>query len=434
MGPDAEFRKLAGRVTQQGAVEITPRQLSRFVGAARRGARIVAEIRSRLGRYKLDTVPDFTTVGADAVIRVVPGTDHRPLYLDQLEDARGRILRDEAPLQVSVRTILEWFGAERRGAQISELIHATLSGFDLETQPDFESVHADALVALVPIHDDEPSWPAPDQPTGDDVTPEASTPPPSEPARQRNVTTFRIGTLIDTKRQVIGIPPQRTLREALSVMLCERISHLPVMPNERTVKGIVRWKDVGAFLLLDTGNGLDKPVEKVMTTAVVVPIDRPFLDVISDIIEQGCVFVRDDQNKICGVVTTKDLGRQLEHLAAPFVTLGEIERCLRVLIEQGEFTADELRAHARDPSDPRDVQSAANLSLGEIQRLLERDDAWGRIEIPLARKAFVEKLGGVRRVRNSVMHFDPDSPTAREREELQKFLELMYEIRRHLEE
>lgn len=434
MDADAEFRKLAGRVGQQGPIEITPRQLSRLVGKERRGARIVAEIRSRLARYKLETDPDFADVHADAAVRIVPGTDHRLLYLDQLLEAAQRIANGDAPLQVSVRTMLEWFGAERRGTQISELIRATLSGFDLETRPDFESVHADALVSLV---QSAPAKSPDDPPPAADAGPSETSPSPAAPSSAQQsaiASTFRIGTLAEARRPVISISPQRTLREAMSVMLCERISHLPVMANERSVKGLVRWKDVGRFLLLETGTDLEKPVERVMVPAVVVPIERPFLEAVSDIIEHGCVLVRDDQNRICGVVTTKDLGRQLEHLAAPFVTLGEIERGLRVLIEQGEFTVEELRRLALDPADPREVASVADLTLGEMQRLLERDDAWQRIELPLGKRAFIDRLGGVRRLRNAVMHFDPDSPTDRERRELQKFLDLMYEIRRHLTE
>jgi predicted transcriptional regulator len=430
---DTQFSIIAGKVGLQGSVEVTARQLSRMVGAERRGTRIVAEIRSRLARHRLETEPDFADVWPDQRILVVPGKDHRPPYLDHLDEAARRLASNEPPLEVSVRTILEWFGVERRSAPKSEMIRATLSGFDLETRPDFDSVHVDTPVALV--RTERPSEdvvnPLEPQPAAGAATGKVEHP---ESAQTSALSaTFRIGTLVKPDRTVTRISPQATLREAMSLMLCERVSHLPVMPNERTVKGIVRWKDVGRFMLLDTEAHLDKPVERVMVQAVVVSMDLPFLAAVADIIEHGCVLVADLQNRITGIVTTKDLGGQLQHLAAPFVTLGEIERGLRVLVEQGEFTVEELRAFVQEPGDPRPIASAADLTLGQFERLLQRDEVWSRLEIPLGKRAFVERLRAVRLIRNAVMHFDPDGPSERERRELQKFLDLMYEIRRHLE-
>jgi len=55
-----------------------------------------------------------------------------------------------------------------------------------------------------------------------------------------------------------------------------------------------------------------------------------------------------------------------------------------------------------------------DLALGEIVRLLERPDAWARLEWRADRVAFVEVLHEVRDVRNRLMHFSPDLPTASE--------------------
>lgn len=433
MDADTQFSIIAGKVGHQGSVEVTARQLSRLVGAERRGSRIVAEIRSRLARHRLETQPDFEHVGPDQRILVVPGKDHRPPYMDQLDEAVKRLDANAPPLEVPVRTILEWFGVERRSTQKSELIRATLAGFDLETRPDFDSVHVDALVALVRIErvDEGVVNPLESQPGAGSAPGKVEQP--SSAQTSALSATFRIGTLVKPDRAVTSIAPQKTLREAMSLMLCERVSHLPVMANERSVKGIVRWKDVGRFMLLDASADLDKTVERVMVQAVVVPMDMPFLAAVSDIIEHGCVLVTDVQNRVAGIVTTKDLGRQLQHLAAPFVTLGEIERGLRLLVEQGDFTPEEIRSFAQDPGDPRAIESVADLTLGQLERLLQREEAWKRLEIPLGKRAFVDRLDAVRQIRNGVMHFDPDSPSERERRELQKFLDLMYEIRRHLE-
>lgn len=55
-----------------------------------------------------------------------------------------------------------------------------------------------------------------------------------------------------------------------------------------------------------------------------------------------------------------------------------------------------------------------DLSLGEIARLLERRDAWDRFTWSADRVSFIQVLHEVRGVRNRLMHFSPDLPTAEE--------------------
>jgi hypothetical protein len=66
-------------------------------------------------------------------------------------------------------------------------------------------------------------------------------------------------------------------------------------------------------------------------------------------VEQGYVLVRDETNKVVGIVTTSDLSLQFKQLTEPFLLLGEIENQVRRLMD-GKFTRDEL-AHAKDPND-----------------------------------------------------------------------------------
>lgn len=225
------------------------------------------------------------------------------------------------------------------------------------------------------------------------------------------------------------VGPQTSLREAMSKMIAHQVSHLPVMVGEHAIKGMLRWKDIGKYLLLADGN-LEDPVSKAMVVAKDVQMTALFLAVIPEIIQHGCVLVRDGKSRVSGIVTKKDLGRALQSHAAPFVTLGEIERCLRALIERGEFTAEELRQQALDPANPREVNQVADLTLGEYQRLMSKDDAWSRIGLKVTKKTFTEQLEKVRLVRNDVMHFGPDSPTDEDRQVLENFLELVYDLRR----
>jgi len=448
------FFDLAADVAESGVVQLTPRVLLKMVGAQRRGTLVVAQIRSQLARHHLKTDPDFAEVGADQRIEVQASQEQRAAYVEHLEQA-AKQLESEPPtrMKVTPRTMLGWFGAQRRGNSIMESIEATLAGFDLETYPDFRSVTLDQSVELVrrgtaadeerqdaediQAHDANEAEAARvaetpgDAPQREDARASASNKQAPAKSSGPESTTFHVGTLPEANRPIVCCKPQQSLRVALSVMLSKKVSHLPIMANERSIKGMIRWKDLGRYLLHKGTIYLDDPVENLQAPVSEVRYDQPFLDVIPEILKHGYVVVRGPKNKITGIITKKDLGRQLLDLASPFVLLGEIERGLRALIENGEFTAQELRERALDPNAPREIESVADLTLGEYQRLLSHPDAWERIQVNIDKSTFISALSGVRMVRNRVMHFDPEGTNADDRKQLSQFLELIYDLHRY---
>lgn len=65
-----ELDRIQSIVEGGGEAEVTGRQLLQMFGAARRGARVVANIRSELSSRNLKTEPDFTDVWVDVPLRV----------------------------------------------------------------------------------------------------------------------------------------------------------------------------------------------------------------------------------------------------------------------------------------------------------------------------------------------------------------------------
>ncbi len=125
------------------------------------------------------------------------------------------------------------------------------------------------------------------------------------------------------------------------------------------------------------------------------------------IVQHNYVLIRAPDRMITGVVTASDLSVQFQQLARPFLLLGEIENHIRQMIGS-RYTAAELST-ARDPSDSsREVRSPADLSFGEYIRLLEDPDRWQKLATQIDRATFCKQLDQVRKVRNDVMHFDPD--------------------------
>lgn len=430
MALDDDLRGIALKLSSGGKPhKTTPRKLLAMFSLKRRGAFVVEEVTSRLARHNLKAEPSILEVGIDDPIALVYSGTHSS-FIERLEDA-AREAKDGHPRVISVKEFLRWFGFERRAALVCEQIQAHLHSFELVTEPDFQSVPIDAEVALLHSTAVEPQAEnvntRPVALPSEVVCPSPTNPNAATPVEGTSHTTFRIGTLNEANRSVVHVRPQSTLREAVSMMLTHQVSHIPILRNERTVIGLVRWKDLGKYLLMSSGS-LDDPVEKAMSRPREVPADTPFLSAIPEVIQYGCVLVRSAEQKITGIVTKKDLGRRLNELARPFVTLGEIERCLRWVLEQGNFTNVELR-EIRDPNDDRPVNSVADLTLGEYQRLLQRDSTWERVGLRIDRKVFNSALEQVRRVRNDIMHFDPESPTEEDNIVLNKFLNLVYELR-----
>jgi CBS domain-containing protein len=58
------------------------------------------------------------------------------------------------------------------------------------------------------------------------------------------VTSFQLSRLPTTESGVIRIHPNAKIQEAATIMIERDFSQLPVMTNERDLKGIVSWKSI----------------------------------------------------------------------------------------------------------------------------------------------------------------------------------------------
>lgn len=98
---------------------------------------------------------------------------------------------------------------------------------------------------------------------------------------------------------------------------------------------------------------------------------------------------------------------QLQRLSEPFLLVGEIEIHLRTIIG-GKFTPDEIQKARHSPDDASSDEGIEDLTLGEYSRLLEPDQNWSKLNLNVDRTVFLEQLNDVRKIRNEVMHFNPD--------------------------
>jgi CBS domain-containing protein len=304
---------------------------------------------------------------------------------EKLAVIAAQLKKGVAPSRETVRTFLLWFGAERRGYNVVRRIRGALKRHGLLTSPEFEYTWLDGTIAF------------------------ETAPPEGAPAAAPSGTastdpTFRIGRLEAANKAPISVKPDATLQQAVTIMLTNDFSQLPVMTSPRELKGIVSWKTIGSRL------ALKRPcinVREAMEPAQVVSVDESLFDAIARIATHDYVLVQAADKTFAGIVTASDFNFQFQALAEPFLLVGEIENGLRRILHQ-KFNVKELEEAKAPGDDGRAIESPSDLTFGEYVRLLEPEKRWKKLRIEIDRVEFLERLNRVREVRNDVMHFDPD--------------------------
>ncbi|WP_291849114.1 CBS domain-containing protein [Bradyrhizobium sp.] len=288
--------------------------------------------------------------------------------------------------------------------------------------PDFESNYIDAPLQLTGAHDSEDDTISTQPETvevpaveGDDVSIDM---PAANSDWVRRDPTYRLSKLGPANQKVISVTPNGTLEEVVGILLLKNFSQLPVMTNEREVKGVITWASIGSRLALSRPPGswardFMEPHHEIRSTFSI-------FDAIPVVVHHQYVLVRGDDNRITGIITASDLSGQFRLLAEPFLLLGEIENLLRGLIAD-RFSASDL-TDVRDPSDSaRQIHGPDDLAFGEYQRLLEKPDRWKQFGLAIDRVSFCRDLDNIRRIRNDVMHFDPEGVLQVELDSLRDF-------------
>ena len=171
-----------------------------------------------------------------------------------VQQMRDDIENGAAPRRqtLTVAEFLSKFGYRRRTVGIVSHIRNRLEESGLRTMPDFEFAYRDAAI-LVEL---------------DSATPEAI------PGNELSDPTHRIGALAAANNPPLNVHPDSPLSAATTIMQLHDFSQLPVLANERTVRGIISWKSIGTRLSL--GRQCEF-VWECMEPPVDTPIDSPYL-------------------------------------------------------------------------------------------------------------------------------------------------------------
>lgn len=343
------------------------------------------------------------------------------------------------PRQMTVRNLLGYFGQERRGRHVAGFISKRLRKLDVITEPNFDEVHIDASVKIMPrpqpVAKAPPVSQRPDRKLVEsfpaDETTETKLPTVETPPVQREEERspyLTVGLLASANRKPHRVRGNEELKQAVTLMLMHDISHVPVMQSERVVEGIITWRSIGR------AKAANKPCAKssdcMDTTVRVLALGASLFDAVREIVRHGVVLVHAQDKSICGLVTAKDIAEQFVALSEPFLFLEQIENHLRSLLQKARLTTDELRDLV-DPADANRKQrtkTVDDLTFGEYLRGLGTATLWDRLKLEIDRGLFVQRLDSIRQIRNSVMHFHPDGISAEERDVLAKTREMLQSL------
>lgn len=441
----ARIQTIATQVSAGVSVQRTVRDILGWFGWQKRTTSALKEVRAALDENGLLTDPDLdSAIDLDAYVEfhLTDDDDEHP-WPRELDEVAHALSVGSGPRRVTVRELLGWFGAQRRGQVVVQRVREALVGAGLRTDPDFESAYIDAeiqLERLPPVqssttpgaeleHEDADEPPsvatAGDSAAGGTAVPLAVVGGAVEDAVLR-VGAMRSANLEAVQLQLYKVAPTEPLANAITKMILRDFSQLPVMSDDRTVKGVITWRSIGQHLGLKDG-WRDRPVKDFIVPHKEVAHDTSLLAAIPEIVAHEYVLVRGSDQTVTGIVTTMDLALQFREQTEPFLLLGEIENQIRRLIA-GKFTVAELRAASHEGDLDRDVGDVNDMTFGEYLRLLQRPEHWDRLKLPIDRRQFIACLDEVRGVRNEVMHFDPGAQRPEQLETLRRASRFLREL------
>ena len=143
---------------------------------------------------------------------------------------------------------------------------------------------------------------------------------------------------------------------------------------------------------------------------------------------RGRVLVIGIDGRLQGVITAWDLAEEFVKLVDPFKRIEEIEVRLRTLLTSQlgvQNVANFLKD--QDSSSGTSISGLDELTIGELQRVIEYPKNWCMLNLAFDRKVFISAMNKVVDYRNRLMHFR-DPLTEDEMTKLTDFCDLVREI------
>lgn len=302
---------------------------------------------------------------------------------------------NEAEHTITGRELLHYLGFERRTCGVCAEVDRFLEDNELMVEPHYNDVWIDSQIVLK-------------------HKPKAKTRLSQDPI-------LKVRILEEATKTPVFISNDAPLQKAITLMRLYDYSQLPVTTNgTRGLCGYISWQTIGIAQANGVRTGIVKdykcPVERILK------LDTSLLDTVKYVYQKEFAVVEDEKKQICGILTTTDISKQFLVLTEPFLLLEEVEGQIRRLMDN-VFLLEDIKQICNEPD--REVNCIDDLTFGEYIRLLQEDERWNRLNVNLDKSIFLNALDNVRKVRNDIMHFEPDGISKEQYDTLVSVAKLM---------
>jgi CBS-domain-containing membrane protein len=219
---------------------------------------------------------------------------------------------------------------------------------------------------------------------------------------------IKIKHLESSQSEIISITPDKTIKEAITLMLTSDFSQIPVI-NGNKISGIISWKSIGIFKNL--GNDILKVRDCIDNNFKVYQLENDLQDAISDILKHEFILVKNKKNEICGIVTLFDISKQYHLLSEPFIELESLENNIRTFLKTYLPLEYKFKNEVTIIEKGKENIIDEQLTFGDYNLIFQSDNNWKKFEeenINLNKSIIVKKLEEIRLFRNNLMHFKLD--------------------------
>lgn len=231
------------------------------------------------------------------------------------------------------------------------------------------------------------------------------------------ITSFhRVQGLIPVEQELMAIPPEMRVSEALKLMQEEHYSQLPVVAGD-AVLGVFSYRSFSTKAIAKQRSAKDplgdRSVEDFLEEFEYVHSSDDWNRVLKYLNQDDAFFVG-HRDGIDGMVTTTDLLEYFRAIANPFILIAEIEQSLRLIIQTcideeklPEAVESSLKTAYKGRKVPTDLSA---MTFDNFVQIISNNDNWPYFEQMFGhqqetRKRTEARLRQVGAWRNDVFHF-----------------------------
>lgn len=313
--------------------------------------------------------------------------------MNKLENLLIEIKKGKKTKKIPTRQLIALYGVSRRGWKVIDGVNSWLDKHELIMEPDFETANIYGFVKIAP----KPKIIAKTElkkPKYADAIP-----------RLGIIKSSDLNNSEETDLKLVSVSKENLLDEAVSLMLLYNYSQLPILSSKRDVYGLISWKSIGKALSLGK---ICLKVSDCCEPVEVLNFDSPLFKAVKIILEKEVVLVRNFKNEISGIVTATDIGEQFLILSEPFLLIEQIENFIRILLDE-KLTSDDINKVLDLEKYEKEIKHISDLTFGHYVRIFENEKLFEKIEIKVNRIMLQKMLVNVNKVRNEVMHFNPEA-------------------------